>query len=120
LQPVRQFIYGLTLCFLAALLATEAKAAWAANGAGVPSDLSAIKLCPAGIKRVEISIAPAPHPPLSPVDSVVLSADTRPHLLLLARGYCESDPPGPAKIAELPFFSQPLFQRPPPDKSALI
>jgi len=46
MQRVRRIVFGLVLCFLAALLAVEAKMAWAGCSGNSPSDLTAIKLCP--------------------------------------------------------------------------
>jgi hypothetical protein len=115
LQPNRQFVYGLLLCFLAALLATEAKAAWAADWAGVPSDISAVKLCSPPMKQIEVSIAPLPDLPAGPprfarawigVQSPFLAA------LSMAR---EINWRASGRISSLPFSSFSLFLRPPPE-----
>jgi len=117
LQPVRRFIYGLVLCFLAALLATEAKAAWAADRAGVPSDISAVKLCPPAIKRIEASVAPAPHFPVGPLGRdffVPTAIGIQDPFLAVGSGSREIGPQRPKQVTTLPFFSPSLFLRPPP------
>src|SRR5215469_17020131 len=47
LPSARRLIFGLALCFLAALLAVDAKAAWVACAGHSPNDISAAKLPPA-------------------------------------------------------------------------
>jgi hypothetical protein len=113
LQPVRRIIYGLALCFLAALLALEAKAAWVANAGGSPSDLSAVKLCPS-IPRIDSEFActsvpsQAPIDPIQPIDLLERPANAR------WRSFSTEGNEGSIRITGLAFFSGSLFFRPPP------
>ena len=92
----------------------EAKTAWAATGSGIPSDLSAVKLCPSPSKQIAVSAAPATHPPMKAVDSFVSGVDAQAHLCAASQGHHESVSPNPTRIAKLAFFSPSLFVRPPP------
>jgi hypothetical protein len=114
LQPVRQIIYGGALCILAALLAVEAKVAWTASADGAPNDLTAVKLCPTPGKCIHPIIQVASPDTLSPITASELAAT---YLITFASKWSS----GPVakrrdtqRLAELSFFSPPLFLRPPP------
>ena len=115
-RPLRQFIYGLALCFLAALLAVEAKAAWVANDRS-PNDISAVKLSPAPGEHTHAAIAA--------IAAKISSGDGHDHIDLVAvileaasskRGHtCIENAPSDAKqFIERSFLSSSLFFRPPP------
>jgi hypothetical protein len=113
LHPLRQFIYGLALCFLAALLAVEAKAAWAANNQS-PNDVSAAKLCPAAGKQVDCATADGAHSSAPPMQLAKIGME------LKGSAFPERDRSrpdafeAPRRFTELSFFSATLFLRPPP------
>lgn len=120
LQPVRRFIYGLALCFLAALLATEAKAAWAANGAGVPSDISAVKLWPEAMKQVASRGQTASRPMAVPIRLACLSVDRAAALPPASCEPFESRLRLSIPVARLLCFSPSLFLRPPPSSKVRL
>ena len=51
--PARQIVFGVLLCFLAALLAIDAKVAWVAAASSQPNDLTAVKLSPLATNSTE-------------------------------------------------------------------
>jgi hypothetical protein len=113
LHPLRQFIYGLALCFLAALLAVEAKAAWAANNQS-PNDISAVKLCPAAGKQVDSATEEITHSSAHPMQfakiGMALKGSAFPE-----RNRAHADAfEAPRQFTERSFFSATLFLRPPP------
>ncbi len=111
---MRQFVYGLLLCFLATLLAVEAKAAWVADAGGSPTDLSAVKLCPAPGKHITAAIAPDLRTASKLADSIDSSADRKAHRLASPRRLSDSDLRVSPSIARALSSSTSLFRRPPP------
>lgn len=113
MHPLRQFIYGLTLCFLAALLAVEAKAAWAANNQS-PNDITAVKLCLAVGKQVDLAVEDAAHSSSHPVQlaktGMALRGSAFPERNRRRVDSFECS----RRFIELSFFSATLFLRPPP------
>lgn len=113
-QPVRQIIYAAVLCVLAALLAVEAKVAWTASAGGAPNDITAVKLCPASGKCIRPAIRVASRSALSPVTAAEFAAT---YLITFVSKW-NSRPVAHRQdsegLAELSFFSPPLFLRPPP------
>jgi hypothetical protein len=115
LHPVRRIICGVALCFLAALLATEAKAAWVASAGGSPNDITAVKLCSVAGKRLE-SAMDSPlarsHNPIDWIQVAAVCLNTTPFVQW--RSFSTADPRGSGTPLELSYFSPPLFLRPPP------
>lgn len=75
LSPARRIVFGIMLCFLAALFAVETKVAWVANAGTSPSDLTAAKLCPVAGKIIESKLHPAhnsAHFPSFPVSMAAI------------------------------------------------
>jgi hypothetical protein len=114
LQPVRQFIYGLALCFLAAFLAVGAKAAWAASGSGAPSDLSSVKLCPAGVKEIEGSLPATPKPSVDPLHAADAIFEIQVQLTSAQSPSWHARPDHLGHVVDQLFFSPAVFFRPPP------
>ena len=113
MHPLRQFIYGLALCFLAALLAVEAKAAWAANNQS-PNDISAVKLCPAAGKQVDFATEEAAHSSGHPLQLAKIGVELK-GSAFPERNRSRADAfEAPRRFTELSFFSATLFLRPPP------
>jgi hypothetical protein len=115
LQPVRRIIYGVALCFLAVLLAMEAKAAWAASAGHSPTDITAVKLCPDAGKHLEATtdapLARSYGPTeLTQVTAVCLNATPFAQWSLSST----ANPQSSSTPKELSYFSPPLFLRPPP------
>jgi hypothetical protein len=111
---MRQFVYGLLLCFLATLLAVGAKAAWVADAGGSPTDLSAVKLCPPLGKHLAAAISPDLRSAPKLADSMDSSADHRADPIATLRRLCDCDPRVSPSIAPALFSSTSLFRRPPP------
>jgi hypothetical protein len=114
LQPVRQIIYGLALCFLAIMLAVEAKAAWVANAGQSPSDLSAVKLCPSSAARVHPESACLSAPPQKSIDPIQPAALLESPATSKWKSFSSQRDEALIRVTELPFFSASLFFRPPP------
>jgi hypothetical protein len=114
LQPLQRILYGLALCFLAALLATEAKVAWAAQSGGSPNDITAIKLCPVAGKWIDRRVEATSSIPESRLAPPQLGAILQ-HTFVAKWGVSPAPrSPRPVSVAEHPYFSALLFLRPPP------
>jgi len=115
LKPVRRIVYGAALCFLAALLAVEAKVAWTANAGNTPSDITAVKLSPVPTTRISSAVHAASA---GSTDFIVVAAFIATCRIILslhqASGRPAFDFKAVRRLAELSFFSPPLFFRPPP------
>lgn len=114
MRSVRQIVYGVALCFLAALLAIEAKAAWAASANGSPSDISAVKLCLSAIKPIESRPAHT-----SPTASCLIEATSACAFfenvrLTKGKTFFTSVEQSSARPIKLVYFSPSRFLRPPP------
>lgn len=114
LQPVRRILYGIALCFLAALLATEAKVAWVAHTGGFPNDMTAIKLCPVAGKLIDRKAESTPPTPVSRLGSTQASAVLQGSFVIQWGVKPVRRRPLLVSVAEHPCFSPPLFLRPPP------
>lgn len=114
LKSARRIICGVALCFLAALLAFEAKTAWVANAGEFPTDLTAVKLSPAAVKPTDAKVA-CSSPMLtgstqaieacSAFDKAYAAKDRR-HAAIYEQKM--------ASVARLACFAPPQFLRPPP------
>jgi hypothetical protein len=114
LQPVRRILYGIALCFLAALLATEAKVAWAAHSDGFPNDMTAIKLCPVAGKLIDRKAEATSPIPQSRLDTTQLSTIRQDSFVVRWGVKLAPRRPLLVSVAEHLYFSAPLFLRPPP------
>jgi hypothetical protein len=115
LHPVRRIICGVALCFLAALLATEAKAAWVANAGSSPSDITAVKLCPVAGKQLQAAIdvpLARSHNPIDSIHVIAVCQCTTPFAQWSISS--TANPQSSGTPLELSYFSPPLFLRPPP------
>jgi hypothetical protein len=114
LQSIRQITCGFALCFLAALLAVEAKVAWTACSGESPNDTAAIKLCPVAGKHVDPKLQDAPSKTFYPCG--VLKGGSLfffvayPLKLKKVSLNFETGENAP----KLSYLSPPLFFRPPP------
>ena len=114
LQPVRQIIYGAALCILAVLLAVEAKVAWTASAGGAPNDLTAVKLCPVPGKCIDPRIHIASPDIFKSVTATDLAASCLISFVSKWTSRRDANRQDPQGLAELSFFSPPLYLRPPP------
>lgn len=114
MQSARQILCGVALCFLAALLAFEAKTAWVANAGMSPTDLTAVKLSPAVVKPPDAKAA---------CSSPMLTGSTHAIEPCLAfhKAYAAKDrrhaaiyEQEMASFSRLACFAPPQFLRPPP------
>ena len=116
LPRVRRIIFGLTLCFLAALFAVEAKAAWVANAGHTPNDFTAVKLCPVSGKWIESQNNSAYRTSNSNTVMPQHVLFFAPPSLInrgLARSVVYSNP---SALLHSIYFSAPQFFRPPPSR----
>lgn len=113
LSPVRRIFFGAALCFLAALFAVDAKAAWVADAGSRPNDLTAAKLSPIAAKTIELKIrATQPEPHLAAV--LILAALPAQRASIPLSASLQVLRSSSSQLAILDFRSPALFVRPPP------
>lgn len=113
MTAAHRILFGAALCFLAALLAVDAKVAWAAHAGGQPNDLTAVKLSPIAAKSIELKARASQPEPHRSVTPLLTSLPSHPPVIPVASS--RRTPQSPLKrlpIADAYLSAQ--FVRPPP------
>ena len=113
MSPARRIIFGTVLCFLAALLAVEAKVAWVADAGGQPNDLTAAKLSPITAKSIEQKAQASQPEPLYSSALILAALPAQPASIPFATSLQLIQSPL-QHITMVRAHSAVLFVRPPP------
>lgn|SRR5690348_18281708 len=113
LPPARRIFFGAALCFLAALLAVDAKVAWVADAGSRPNDLTAVKLSPIAAKTIELKAQSAPPEPHHTAALLLAAIPAQPASIPFSASLQLLRSPS-SQLAILDFRSPALFIRPPP------